>query len=148
MGVKKRHWIWNMLIGVTLVVCAIAFVAHYKNWIRTGEGRIEILSGIYYQEVPFLSLNSVQMVDKIPRMERISGFSAWMKEKGIFRDSLYPDSKVYVYVDELSHPKIKVVHHDSLVLFLNLSDSLQTLEMFEFLTSKKELAQTVKTDNQ
>ncbi len=71
---------------------------------------MEILSGIYYKDLPYSSLNSVDMVDKIPSMERINGFSAWMMEKGVFRDSLKPENKVYVYVDDLSRKKIKILY--------------------------------------
>jgi len=138
MSRKKRHWFWNLLIVVTPLVCALAFTIHYKNWMRLKEDHLEILSGIYYISLPYASLNSVSMVKKIPSMERISGFSAWMKEKGVFRDSLKPGNKIYVFVDDLSQPKIKLVHHDSLILFLNFRDSLRTLQTFKFLEQEKD----------
>ena len=137
MNWKKRHWIWNVLIVITLMICTLAFTAHYKNWIRIKEDHIEILSGIYYRELPFASLDSVKMVERIPSMERVNGFSAWLKEKGVFKDSLNPDNKVYVFVDDLSHPKIKLVHHDSLILFLNFADTTETRKMYELLQARQ-----------
>ena len=51
MSWKKRHWVWNLLIVATLIICALAFLAHYKNWTRIKDDRLEILSGIYYLEL-------------------------------------------------------------------------------------------------
>jgi hypothetical protein len=133
---RKRHWIWNVLIVVTLFLCSLAFTAHYKNWIRFKEDHIRIFSGIYYKELPYTSLDSVVLVQRIPSMERINGFSAWAKEKGVFRDSLHPGNKVYVYVDDLRQPKIKLVHQDSLILFLNMPDTTETRKVFEMLRNK------------
>jgi hypothetical protein len=137
---KKRHWIWNVLIVFTLIVCSLAFTAHYKNWLKIKDDHFRIFSGIYYKEVPYDSLESVEMVKKIPAMERLNGFSAWTKEKGVFRDSLHPMNKVYVFVDDLRLPKIKLVHQDSLVVFLNLPDSTQTLGFYEMLKAKVDAA--------
>ncbi len=136
------------MIGLTLLVCALAFAAHYKNWIRMEEDHVTIFSGIYYRELPYAGLDSVTMVDKIPSMERISGFSAWTTEKGVFKDSLHPQNKVYVYVDDLSQPKIRLVQDDSLLLFFNLSDSTRTRQVFEFLSARREIpvTQEFKTD--
>jgi len=136
MNWKKRHWILNLLILLTLLVCTLAFVVHYKNWTRIGEDRFEILSGIYYLELPYSEIDSVRMVAHIPSMERINGFSAWMREKGVFKDSLRAGNKVRVYVDDLAYPKIKVVHSDSLVLYLNFTDTLETNRIYNFLTAK------------
>lgn len=137
MSWKKRHWIWNALIVLTLIICALAFTAHYKNWVRIGEDRIEVLSGIYYRQLPYAGLDSVTMVEKIPSMERVNGFSAWMKEKGVFKDSLNPAKNIYVFVDDLSDPKIKLVQRDSLVVFLNFADTTETRQMYEFLQARK-----------
>ncbi len=128
---------WNVLIVLTLIGCAMAFTAHYKNWVRLKDDHFTILSGIYYRELPYESLDSVTMVEKLPSMERINGFSAWTTEKGTFKDSLHPDNKVFVYVDNLSLPKIKLVHHDSLLMYLNLSDSTETVQLFETLKNRQ-----------
>lgn len=135
---KKRHWVWNLLIVVTLIVCALAFTAHYKNWVSKDDDHMEILSGIYYKDLPYSSLNRVDMVDKIPSMERINGFSAWMMEKGVFRDSLKPENKVYVYVDDLSRKKIRILYQDSLLLFMNFRDSTRTGQLYEFLKKQRD----------
>lgn len=136
MSWKKRYWVWNLLIVITLIVCALAFTAHYKNWTRIKGDHLEILSGIYYLELPYADLDSVRMVAHIPSMERINGFSAWTSEKGIFRDSLNANNRVFVYVDDLAHAKMKVVYRDSLALYLNFSDSLETEKMYHFLADK------------
>jgi len=109
---------------------------HYKNWIRKEADALTVLSGFYFREIPYAELDEVTMVKRIPEMERINGFSAWEKEKGIFRDSLRPDNSIYVYVDNLNTYKIKIMYNDSLELYLNLSDSLKTNKLFEELKDR------------
>ncbi|WP_297705801.1 hypothetical protein [uncultured Eudoraea sp.] len=133
---KKRHWFWNLLIVLTVIVCILSFLAHYKNWIWKKPDGIEILSGVYYMELPFNRMNKVSMVNKIPSLDRKNGFSAWEKEKGIFKDSLNEEKLVYVYVDNLYHPKIRLTYNDSLLLFINLSDSVKTKELYLYLEEK------------
>lgn len=133
---KKRHWLWNLLIALTIIVCVLAFIAHYKNWTKIGGDQLQILSGLYYKELRYNDINSVIMVDKIPQMERVNGFSVWAREKGIFKDSLKPNIDVRVFVDDLRQPKIKVVHNDSISLFLNFSDSTETQHMYLLLSDK------------
>ncbi|WP_209400734.1 hypothetical protein [Pseudozobellia sp. WGM2] len=135
---KKRHGLWNFLIVLTLIICLAAFVLHYKNWTSIDNQSMKIVSGFYYQNINFSELDSVVLLDKIPPMERLNGFSALEKEKGVFRefkDSL-TDKKVYVFVDNYASSKIKLVHHDSLKLFLNLKDSTDTEQLFKTLSEK------------
>lgn len=80
-------------------------------------------------------MDSVLLVDKLPEMERSSGFSWKEKEKGVFMDTL-TSSKAYVFVDDLYQQKIKVVHHDTLKLYMNLRDSLKTQELFALLRTE------------
>ena len=133
---KKRHWFWNILIVLTIIVCLLSFLAHYKNWIWKKADSIEILSGVYYMDLPFKTMNEVSMVSKIPSLDRKNGFSAWEKEKGIFKDSLNEEKLVYVYVDNLHHQKIRLTYNDSLLLFINLSDSVKTKELYLYLEEK------------
>lgn len=138
MGAKKRHWFWNILIVITVIVCLGAFAAHYKNWTRIEPDKMTILSGIYYHELRFVDLEQVEWVEKIPPMVRLNGFSAFEKGKGVyqeFKDTL-TDKKVYVFVDNFEQQKIRMVQKDSSQLFLNLKDSLKTLEMFELFKGK------------
>ncbi|TMU54835.1 hypothetical protein [Flagellimonas algicola] len=130
MSKKKRHWLWNVLIVLTLVLCFLAFLAHYKNWHKIEEGELKIMSGIYYQRIPLNEIDSLKMVEKVPELERSSGFSWMVAEKGVFIDSI-TDSKVHFFVDDLAQQKVKLVHHDSLLLFINFKDSLQTQNFFE-----------------
>lgn len=142
MGRSKNPWLWNILIVFTVIVCLIAFVAHSKNWTKINTQDIQILSGAYYRQIKFADLDSVLLVDKIPPMERLNGFSAMAREKGLFRefkDSL-TDKKVYVYIDNFDQQKIKIVYKDSLKLFLNLSDSLETDRLYRFLRDKRDTA--------
>lgn len=130
--------LWNVLLVITVIVCLMAFVIHSKNWMKTNTEEMQVLSGFYFQKVKFAELDSVDLLEKIPPMERINGFSALDTEKGIFRefkDSL-TDKKVYVYVDNLTHQKIKLVHHDSLKLYINLKDSTETEKLYQFLLAK------------
>lgn len=134
MSNKKRHWIWNLLIFLTLAFCLSAFTLHYKNWYEVEDGELKILSGAYYQRLPLEDVDSVMMVERIPEMERAHGFSWLVKEKGVFKDSL-TESKVYVFVDDLRQQKIRLVHADSLKVFINFSDSLATEELFKTLNN-------------
>ncbi|WP_394747725.1 hypothetical protein [Spongiimicrobium salis] len=127
---KKRHWFWNTLIVLTLITVLLAFLAHYKNWTRIEEGHFKVLSGVYYKKIPLSEINSVTMVEKIPSMERINGFSAMAKEKGVFKDSL-TQVKTYVYVDNLAQHKIKIQYQDSLYLFFNYADSTDTATLYK-----------------
>ncbi|CAM4168913.1 hypothetical protein ZORO111903_04895 [Zobellia roscoffensis] len=135
---KKGHVLWNVLIVVTVIICLFAFVLHYKNWTKTDASGLKVLSGFYLQEVPFSALDSVVFVEKIPPMVRLNGFSAFDKEKGVFQDfkDSLTDKKVYVYVDNFENQKIKIIHHDSLKLFINLKDSTDTQQLFDLLSSK------------
>lgn len=139
---QKRRWFWNLLIILTVIVSLLSFMAHYKNWICKKADRIQILSGVYFKELPFNSMNEVSMVGKIPSLDRKNGFSAWEKEKGIFIDSLNEEKLVYVYVDNLDHQKIRLTYSDSLLLFINLSDSLKTKELYLYLENKIAAQQT------
>ncbi|MEC8832181.1 MAG: hypothetical protein VX772_07465, partial [Bacteroidota bacterium] len=96
---------------------------------------LKIFSGIYYQKIPLTELDSVLFVQKLPEMERSSGFSWMEKEKGVFNDSV-TNTKVYVFVDDLYQQKIKVVHHDSLKMYVNLKDSIETTELFAILQTE------------
>lgn len=140
MATKKRHWLWNILIVITIIVCIIAFVAHFKNWTKIEPNRFQILSGIYYHELDYSDIDSVQFVERIPPMERLSGFSAFDKGKGVYRefkDSL-TDNKVPVFIDNFSSQKIRLVKKDSSQLFINLKDSVKTQELFLFFETKLE----------
>ncbi len=143
---KQRLWLLNVLIIFAVIACILAFAAHSKNWTRVRADHISLLSGIFYKEISFSELDSVQMVPRIPQMERVHGFSAWAMEKGIFLDSLHPENRVSVYVDNLMLPKIRIVHNDSLHLFLNFTDSLETNGMYLFLLSKVESDPKTKPD--
>jgi hypothetical protein len=139
MGKTRRHWILNILIVLAVLCSLAAFVIHSKNWTRLQEGRMRILSGLYYQEVPFSELDSVLWKERIPQMERNHGFSFWAREKGVFVDSLHPGRPVYVFVDDLRQHKIKVRYRDTMVLYLNFSDSLETQAMFQVLENEMKL---------
>lgn len=130
------------MIVLTVIVCILAFAAHSKNWTKVKPDKLQLLSGFYYKELPYIELDSVAWVERIPPMQRLSGFSAFDKGKGLYRefkDSL-TDKKVHVYVDNFSQQKIRVVYKDSFNLYLNLKDSLETLALFELLQSKIEVA--------
>lgn len=142
MGAKKKHWLWNILIVITVVVCLCAFAAHYKNWTRLEPDKMTILSGIYYHELKYADVAQVQWVDKIPPMVRLNGFSAFNKGKGVyqeFKDTL-TDKKVYVFVDNFEQQKIRLVGKDASLVFLNLKDSVETVEMFALFKGKIEKA--------
>ncbi len=135
MNAKKRHWFWNLLLVLTVIVCVFVLAMHYRNWVSVKPDQIRIMSGFYKVNVAYNQLDSVVFVERIPPMERLNGFSALEKEKGIFRefqDSL-TDKKVYVFVDNISQQKIKLVYKDSVKLYLNLKDSVKTLNLFNSL---------------
>lgn len=140
MATKKRHWLWNILIVITVIVCFIAFIAHSKNWTKIKPDKFQVLSGIYYHEFKYAELDSVEFVERIPPMERLNGFSAFDKGKGLYRafkDSL-TDKEVPVFIDNFSGQKIRLVTKDSSLFFINLKDSVETEELFLFFQSKLE----------
>ncbi len=133
---QKKHWLWSILAIATVILVLIVFTAHYKNWTKIKPDRFRIFSGFYYKEIPYAELDSVKWVDKIPPMIRLNGFSAMDTEKGIYRefkDSL-TDKKVFVFVDDLPDPKVKLVYRDSMKLYFNLSDSTETQRLFQRLS--------------
>jgi hypothetical protein len=133
MAVKKRLWLWNFVLVLTVILCASALILHFKNWITVKPNEVKVMSGFYNVAVPYNSIDSLVFVERIPPMERLNGFSALEKEKGIFRefkDSL-TDKKVHVFADNISQQKIKIVYYDSLKLYLNLQDSVKTLNLFQ-----------------
>ena len=143
MAAKKRHWLWNLILIFTLVICLLAFVVHYKNWTKIEPGSIKMVSGIYYKEIKFAEVDSVSFVDRIPPMERLSGFSALSKGNGIYRefkDSI-TEKEVHVFVDNFEQQKIKLVYQDSLKLFFNYKDSLETVELWSLFKNKIERAE-------
>lgn len=138
MAVKKRLWLWNLILVLTVMLCSSALILHFKNWITVKPNEVKVTSGFYNVAIPFSSIDSLLFVERIPPMERLNGFSALEKEKGIFRefkDSL-TDKKVHVFADNISQQKIKIVYKDSLKLYLNLKDSMQTLNLFQELKAQ------------
>ncbi|RRQ49829.1 hypothetical protein DZC72_04375 [Maribacter algicola] len=138
MASKNRHWIWTLILVITIIACITVLTVHYKNWVKTSPDHIRLLSGFYMETVQYSDLDSVIFVERIPPMIRLNGFSALEKEKGIFqefKDSL-TDKKIHVFVDNISQPKIKLVYKDSIKLYFNLKDSLETDILFSQLQQK------------
>jgi len=138
MALRKRHWLWNTVIALTIVICLAAFILHSKNWIRQEEGGFTLISGFYYSEVHYDSIEQVSMVPRIPEMERESGFSAWAVEKGIFRDTLQGLEGIRVYVEDLKDPKIRLDQRGSAPIYFNFKDSLKTASFYEDLLENLE----------
>jgi hypothetical protein len=141
MSDKKKPWFWNVALVLTVIICAVLLLSHYKNWITEKPQELRIISGFYHVSLPYKDLDSVVWTAKLPPMERLHGFSALQKEKGVFRefkDSL-TNKKVYVFVDNIAQQKIKLVYRDSSYLFLNLKDSTATLALFNRLLGKMPL---------
>lgn len=132
---KKNSWFWNIVIVLALIGCSLAFVLHYKNWTKIEKDSFKITSGIYSQKIPISQINGVEFVPKLPEMERKNGFSWLAKEKGVFKDSLSGNT-AYVFVDDLRQQKVRLIHSDSLLLYFNLSDSLETAKFYEEIHSK------------
>lgn len=126
----NRHWLLNILVVVALIVVFVAFAAHYKNWTKMDTDSYRVFSGIYFLKVPFAEMDSVGMVDRLPPMERINGFSVKEIEKGAYKADSTAQNKVYVFVEKLSRPKIRLVYRDSLLVFLNFRDSLETQKVY------------------
>lgn len=127
---QNKKWLWNGVIVLTIFLCGLAFVLHYKNWEKIEEGNFQVMSGIYKKKIPLTAINEVDFVARIPELERKNGFSWLTREKGVFLDSL-TGAKVYVFVDDLKQEKLQVRHHDSLFLYFNHSDSVKTRQVYE-----------------
>jgi len=137
---KRKHWGLNILLLLVVIICVLAFTAHSRNWVRIEGDRMQILSGIFYEDIRISEMDSLKWVEKIPQMERVRGFSAWAFEKGTFKDSLVPEKRIRVFVDNLRHRKMKMVFGDTLTLYLNYSDSLRTDALYEKLINENNKA--------
>jgi len=138
MRLTKNHWVWSVMLIVTVILCAVILILHFKNWISSDNESLKLRSGFYHVEIPYSDLDSVVLVDRMPPMERLNGFSALEKEKGVFRefkDSL-TNKKVHVFVDNISQQKVKLVYEDSVYLYFNLKDSVETINLLDDLTAK------------
>jgi hypothetical protein len=138
MAGARRHWLLNLLIVVSVILCVLAFAVHSRTWQRAHEDRLQLLTGLYFLEVPFSAVDSLSWKEQLPQLERNHGFSYWAREKGRFKDSLYPARPIYIFVDDLRQPKLKISYRDSLTLFLNFSDSLETRALYDLLVRKME----------
>ncbi|MEX0275475.1 MAG: hypothetical protein AB3N16_13965 [Flavobacteriaceae bacterium] len=138
---KKALWPWNLLVIVVTIGCLMVLLAHSRNWTTIKNDHFKMLSGFYYKHIMYADIDSVEMVERIPPMIRLQGFSAFSREKGIFQefqDSL-TDKKISVYVDNINHHKIKLVYNDSVKLYFNFSDSLKTGGFYQFLQEKTDI---------
>ncbi|WP_339664389.1 hypothetical protein [Maribacter arcticus] len=138
MRLTKNHWVWSVMLIVTVILCAVILILHFKNWISSDNESLKLRSGFYHVEIQYSDLDSVLLIDRMPPMERLNGFSALEKEKGVFRefkDSL-TNKKVHVFVDNISQQKVKLVYEDSVYLYFNLKDSVETINLLDDLTAK------------
>ena len=134
---SKKNWIWTITLIVTIICCAAVLILHVKNWVTSDVNTLGLRSGFYNVEIPLNELDSVVFVERIPPMQRLHGFSALEKEKGIFRefkDSL-TDKKVHVFVDDINQNKVKLVYKDSSYVYFNLKDSVETVQLFQKLSA-------------
>ncbi len=135
---KKRNWLLNIFLVLTVLVCLIAFLAHSRNWIRKDGAQLGILSGFYYTELAYDAILSVSWTNEVPRLPREHGFSGGPIEKGIYVDSLNPDRPVRVYIDDWSGAKILILKKDSSRVYINLPDSLKTDALYQYLEQQLE----------
>ena len=136
MSRKKRRGFWNVLIIFTLLVCGLAFAAHMKNWKQVRPDEIRLLSGFYYLRVPFEEVKEVAWAEKVSYLSRRHGFSAGQWEKGSYRDSAQPGLRAWVMVDDWEQPKLRIAWGDSLLLYLNFRDSLETESLHQLLLER------------
>ena len=132
---RRRNIFWNGIIVLALVLCLCAFALHYKNWTSWEGSVFSVYSGIYSEEIVVSDVQAIDWEPKLPQMERKNGFSWLAKEKGIFKDSV-TGSKVYVFVDDLKQRKLKLSYNDSLQLYFNAADSLETQLIYDRLMMK------------
>lgn len=126
------------MLVITVICCAFVLILHTRNWVGNDGKNLSLRSGFYNVEIPLNKLDSVVFVERIPPMERLHGFSALEKEKGVFRefkDSL-TDKKVRVFIDNINQNKIKLVYKDSTYVYFNLKDSVETVQLFQQLNAK------------
>lgn len=135
---SKKGWVWTVMLVITVICCAFVLILHTRNWVGNDGNNLSLRSGFYNVEIPLNELDSVVFVERIPPMERLHGFSALEKEKGVFRefkDSL-TDKKVRVFVDNINQNKVKLVYKDSTYVYFNLKDSVETVQLFQQLNAK------------
>tara|TARA_R110002153_G_scaffold254055_2_gene412373 strand:+ start:773 stop:1213 length:441 start_codon:yes stop_codon:yes gene_type:complete len=135
---SKKNWVWTIALIITVIVCAFVLTLHIKNWVDDDVNSLSLRSGFYNVEIPLNELDSVVLVERIPPMQRLHGFSAFDKEKGVFRE--FKDSltvkKVRVFVDNINQNKVKLVYKDSAYVYFNLKDSVETVQLFQKLSTR------------
>ena len=135
---SKKNWVWTIALIITVIVCAFVLTLHIKNWVDDDVNSLSLRSGFYNVEIPLNELDSVVLVERIPPMQRLHGFSAFDKEKGVFRE--FKDSltvkKVRVFVDNINQNKVKLVYKDSAYVYFNLKDSVETVRLFQKLSTR------------
>jgi hypothetical protein len=138
MHFTKKNWVWTIVFIATVIFCTSILILHIKNWVGNNDNSLRLRSGFYAVEIPYTQMDSIAMVDRIPPMERLHGFSALEKEKGVFRqfkDSL-TDKKIHVFVDNIHQQKVKLVYKDSTYVYFNLKDSVETIQLMDRLKLK------------
>lgn len=135
---KKRLWVWNIIIVLTILVCLAVFALHLKTYTREAPDKLTLISGFYSSEIDYNEIENISMVPKIPEMERVSGFSVWAVEKGIFRDTIQNMVGIRVYVDDLTQAKIKLEQKNAPNIYFNFKDSLLTRSYFDLFSTKLE----------
>ncbi|WP_141402437.1 hypothetical protein [Sediminicola luteus] len=126
---KPRKYLWIMVI-LAVLLCGAALLSHTKNWIQIERDQFKVTSGFYRNSIAFTELDSVVLVDSLPRKQRKHGFTVRGREKGVYQN-LEDSTTVYVFLDRAEGPKVKLVYQDSLRLFVNYRDSLDTQALFE-----------------
>ncbi len=123
---KKNTYIVLFLIGA---LCVFLYYATRESDIEITKERIEV-SGLYHFSIKMKDIDSIKVVDELPKFVlRTNGFDVGVVKKGFFKTEKGEIYKLSLHTNK--KPYIKIYHSTDQILFLNYSDSVRTLQLFD-----------------
>lgn len=86
-------------------------------------------SGFYYFDINMKDIDSIKIVDTLPRFVlRTNGLDVGVVKKGFFKTEKGDVYRLSLHTNK--RPYIKVFYSENQILFLNYRDSVRTLQLF------------------
>ena len=125
---SKGIWV---SIGLSMVVVALIFAMSSRLEVKVGEESVKI-SGMYGREIPVSEIVTVELLEKLPPMQRINGSDVGKYMKGHFQ--LKNGEKCMVYIcTEAPYIELRTAND---LYYFNTSKKEKTMELFEELKNK------------
>lgn len=129
---QSRRWALAILSVVALITSAIGAGLYLESRpveVEVVNDRVSISSFIYDVEIPTAEIESVALLETLPRIQmRTNGFAMGSSLRGHFRFTDLGDGELYVEAD--AAPYILIEHAGGFVIF-NAPESDQTRALYE-----------------